>query len=107
AVDDPLRDGLLTLAHDRIHELRDHLVPKFGVGIYLAFLCAMAAGHGIDLRCCSSTLRRPNVQAVSFRILAWHYHWPLDHFGRLAPYFERLCFRFLTPCVSSTPRRMW
>ena len=27
------------------------------------------------------------------------------HFGRLAPYLERRCLRFLTPCVSSTPRR--
>ena len=30
-----------------------------------------------------------------------------DHFGRLAPYFDRRCLRFLTPWVSSTPRRMW
>ena len=30
-----------------------------------------------------------------------------DHFGRLAPYFERRCLRFLTPWVSRTPRRMW
>src|SRR4051794_20829281 len=29
------------------------------------------------------------------------------YFGRLAPYFERRCLRFLTPWVSSTPRRMW
>src|SRR4029079_2992388 len=29
------------------------------------------------------------------------------YFGRLAPYFERRCLRFLTPCVSSTTRRMW
>ena len=27
-----------------------------------------------------------------------------DHLGRLAPYFERLFLRSLTPCVSSTPR---
>ena len=26
------------------------------------------------------------------------------YFGRLAPYFERDCLRFLTPCVSRTPR---
>ena len=30
-----------------------------------------------------------------------------DYFGRFAPYFERRCLRFLTPCVSRTPRRMW
>ena len=29
------------------------------------------------------------------------------YFGRFAPYFERRCLRFLTPWVSSTPRRMW
>ena len=29
------------------------------------------------------------------------------YFGRFAPYFERRCLRFFTPCVSSTPRRMW
>ena len=36
---------------------------------------------------------------------------PLDagarvHLGRFAPYFDRRCLRFFTPCVSSTPRRM-
>src|SRR3982074_1979226 len=30
-----------------------------------------------------------------------------NHLGRFAPYFERRCLRFFTPCVSSTPRRMW
>ena len=29
------------------------------------------------------------------------------YFGRLAPYFERLCLRSLTPWVSRTPRRTW
>ena len=29
-----------------------------------------------------------------------------SYFGRFAPYFERRCLRFFTPCVSSTPRRM-
>jgi hypothetical protein len=28
------------------------------------------------------------------------------YFGRFAPYFERRCLRFFTPCVSRTPRRM-
>src|SRR5271154_5509071 len=28
-------------------------------------------------------------------------------FGRLAPYFERACFRFSTPAASSVPRTMW
>ena len=28
-------------------------------------------------------------------------------FGRFAPYFERLCLRSVTPCVSSEPRTMW
>ncbi len=31
--------------------------------------------------------------------------WP--GFGRLAPYFERLCKRPLTPAVSKAPRIMW
>src|SRR4029453_7883361 len=30
-----------------------------------------------------------------------------NHLGRFAPYLERLCLRFFTPWVSSTPRRMW
>ena len=29
------------------------------------------------------------------------------YLGRLAPYFERLCLRSLTPWVSSTPRSTW
>ena len=29
------------------------------------------------------------------------------YFGRFAPYLERRCLRFLTPCVSSTPRMVW
>src|ERR1700728_8237 len=28
------------------------------------------------------------------------------YLGRFAPYFDRRCLRFFTPCVSSTPRRM-
>ncbi len=30
-----------------------------------------------------------------------------SYLGRFAPYFDRRCLRFFTPCVSSTPRRMW
>src|SRR5262245_4793052 len=30
-----------------------------------------------------------------------------NHLGRFAPYLERLCLRFFTPWVSSTPRRIW
>ncbi len=32
---------------------------------------------------------------------------PYLFFGRFAPYFERDCFRSLTPWVSSEPRTMW
>ena len=28
-------------------------------------------------------------------------------FGLLAPYLERACIRFATPCASSVPRMMW
>src|SRR4029077_5695587 len=30
-----------------------------------------------------------------------------NHLGRFAPYLERRCLRFFTPCVSSPARRMW
>ena len=50
---------------------------KFGNLVDLALFCGMSAGH--DDR---------------------------SYFGRFAPYFERRCLRFLTPWVSSTPRRM-
>ena len=59
--------------------LADDDVPEFRVRIDLAFFGAVAAGH----RSGSA------------------------YFGRFAPYFERRCLRFLTPWVSSTPRRMW
>src|SRR6476620_8867850 len=29
------------------------------------------------------------------------------YLGLFAPYFDRLCRRSATPCVSSTPRMMW
>src|SRR5208282_3310044 len=79
AIDDVLRYRLLAGVHHRIHEFGDHDVAEFRIRLNLAFVCAVTAGHRSDS----------------------------NHFGRLAPYFERRCFRFFTPWVSSTPRRMW
>src|SRR6185437_2370272 len=78
AVDDPFRGRLLAVVHDRIHELGDDDVAELRVRHDLALFCGMATGHNAD-----------------------------PYFGRLAPYFERRCLRFLTPWVSRTPRRMW
>src|SRR6185503_15219368 len=103
AVDDALGDGLLTGAHDRVHELRNHQVPVFRVRIDLSFLGTVTARHGVGPRSslCSSLFmtvgglpRRPYAKRP-------------NHLGRFAPYLERRCLRFFTPCVSSTPRRMW
>ena len=60
--------------------------PNFGVRDDLALLGAVAAGHELA--------PTSNLQSLA------------AYFGRFAPYFERRCLRFLTPCVSRTPRRM-
>src|SRR5262249_23956394 len=119
-VDDLLRDRLLAFVHDRVHELGHDQVAVFGVRNDLAFLSAMPAGHGLVFsshpdrgsglsRCSNMTdLLRPSalfapgapLRSPPYDLLI------ADHFGRLAPYFERRCLRSLTPCVSSTPRRM-
>src|SRR5471032_928700 len=78
AVDDTFCDRLLTVIHDGIHEFADDDVSELRVRNDFALFCGVTARHDAD-----------------------------PYFGRLAPYFERRCLRFLTPCVSSTPRRMW
>ena len=75
-------DRLLALVHHGFMNFVTTTSPNFGSGMISRF----SAGDGgtcLTLR----DLRR--------------------YFGRFAPYFERRCLRFLTPCVSSTPRRMW
>ena len=78
AVDDGLGDRLLAVVHQVVHELGDDLVPELGV--------------------------RQDLTPLG---LATSRHLSIPHFGRFAPYFERRCLRFLTPWVSSTPRRIW
>src|SRR5262249_49595650 len=64
--------------HDGIHEFADDDISEFGIRDDVSFFGCVAAGHDAD-----------------------------PYLGRFAPYFERRCLRFFTPCVSSTPRRMW
>src|SRR5690606_35244 len=80
AVHDLFGDRLLALLHHGIHEAADGKTAEFRIRQEFAAFGAMTAGHLL-----LSSAR---------------------HFGRLAPYSERRCLRFLTPCVSSTPRRM-
>src|SRR5215467_13987792 len=82
AIDDRFGNRLLSLVHHRVHELGNDQVPVLRVGIDFALFGGVTAGHG---------------SLISLKV----------YLGRLAPYFERRCLRFLTPCVSSTPRRMW
>src|SRR5262249_42787322 len=49
AIDDCLGHRLLAGPHDRVHELRDHQVPEFGVRVDLAFVGTVTAGHGVVL----------------------------------------------------------
>src|SRR5450755_1303506 len=79
AVDDAFGHRLLAGIHDGIHELADDNVAELRVRDDFAFFGGVAAGHDSGS----------------------------GYLGRLAPYFERRCLRFLTPWVSSTPRRMW
>src|SRR5690606_1490055 len=113
AIDDALGNGLLALVHDRIHELRDHLIAVLGISVDLALLGSVAAGHA------SRSCLRSSRWAAHFHLE--HPVWGLmacarrnerivsvsDHFGRFAPYLERRCLRSATPWVSRTPRMMW
>ena len=67
--------------------------PNFGSGMISRF-SALWRRDMIPL--VSRSVRPPDLEVVD-----------VAYFGRFAPYFERRCLRFLTPCVSSTPRRMW
>src|SRR5262249_38526547 len=87
AVDDPLGHRLLARVHDGVDELRhppariERLIRELRIRELLALWNFTLAWH-------TSLLRRL-------------------HLGRLAPYFERPCRRFVTPEVSSVPRMMW
>ena len=70
-------DGKKSTAEQIVYGALDQ-VEKKSKGEPITLFCAVATGHLSD-----------------------------PHFGRFAPYFDRRCLRFLTPCVSSTPRRMW
>src|SRR5215467_414123 len=99
--------------HDRVHEFRNDDIPELRIGKHFTLFCRMATRHcflflvmaGLvpaihDLNPCFIS---PSPASFA-RFLPTLYS---GHFGRFAPYFERRCLRFLTPWVSSTPRRMW
>ena len=52
-----------------------------------------------------SALWRRDISSLSFVSRSYERK-EADYFGLLAPYFDLRCLRFLTPWVSSTPRRM-
>src|SRR4051812_35437669 len=78
AVDDALGDRLLAARHEDVDELRKVDVGELRVGKDYSFRYFSAARHVL-----------------------------YPAFGALAPYFDRLCLRSFTPCVSSEPRTMW
>ena len=113
---DALGDRLLALVHDGIHELGQHHVPVFGVRDDLALLGRVTTGHVFDSRkyglkrlaqAALADRRRHPYEAVERPLRDRIKSGRRSYFGRLAPYLDRRCFRFFTPCVSSTPRRMW
>ena len=81
AVDDLFGDGLLAALHDHVHELGEEIAAELRVG-----------QDGADLGACE---RRDMTETLYL------------FFGRLAPYFERLWRRSLTPAQSSVPRTVW
>src|SRR5690606_902888 len=92
AIDDGLGDRLLAVIHDGVHELGDDEVAELRVRVDLTLICTVTTGHAV-------------VSLVSSPAHKQKAPKPGDpYFGRLAPYFERRCLRFFTPCVSSTPR---
>src|SRR5690606_33869184 len=95
AVDDGLGDRLLAVKHDGVHELRDDEITELRIRVDLTLFCTVATGHVL---CLSRSSARLKTEAPKPRN---------PFFGRFAPYLERRCLRFFTPCVSSTPRMMW
>src|SRR6185369_13014219 len=91
AIDDTFGDRLLTVEHDRIHELGQDDIPELRIGKDFALFWATTTSHWIIPFSSASSGTRPGLTAV-------------DYLGRLAPYLERDCLRSLTPWVSRTPR---
>src|SRR5205814_9582635 len=93
AIDDAFGNRLLTVEHDRIHELGEDDVPELGIGEDFALFWAATTRHWMVpfSSAGSGTSTCPGLTLV-------------DYLGRLAPYLERDCLRSLTPWVSSTPR---
>src|SRR5262245_2379690 len=110
AVDDAFGHRLLAGAHDRIHELRDHQVPVFRVRVDLSLVGTVAAGHRVSLSSSWPSSSRPRLASRvpgSCCARPGIYAKRPNYLGRFAPYLERLCLRFFTPWVSSTPPRIW
>src|SRR3977135_3445947 len=115
AVDDAFGDRLLPGVHHRVHEFRNDDVSELRIRKHFTLFSRMAARHllssfvmaglvpaihvltlssGPALTWLSIFLRRGWIAGSSPAMTA------ATHFGRLAPYFERRCLRFLTPWVS-------
>src|SRR6186713_1368424 len=90
AVNDAFGDRLLAGLHQHVDEFRNINARVLRIREDLAFGYLSTTWHMSSLLFC-------------FMLRVCFY----AAFGRLAPYFERLCLRSLTPAVSRLPRTMW
>src|SRR5690349_20884333 len=97
-VDDALGNRLLPVVHEVVHELRQDLITELRVRQDFPLLGTTTTRHSRYSLCKAAANERARPETSKKRVA---------YFGRLAPYFERLCLRSLTPCVSSTPRSTW
>src|SRR5690606_28668310 len=93
-VDDRLSDRLLAVEHDGVHELGYDEITELRIRVDFALFCTVASGHVLCLSIVGLAVTVTPEPVIPY-------------FGRFAPYLERRCLRFFTPCVSSTPRMMW
>src|SRR5690606_16051486 len=92
AVDDPLGGRPLAVEH--------HHVDEVGEAAADVRRCVRELGIRENFPLGDFAFARHGCLPLPFAV-------PADHFGRLAPYLERLFLRLETPVVSSVPRTMW
>src|SRR5262249_26196381 len=97
AVEDPLDDALLATRHHAVDELGDEPIVELGIGEDVPAFDFAFARHSDA----PETTRRRALAPLPRRSS------PTPHFGRFAPYLERLRRRSCTPIESSVPRMIW
>src|SRR5690606_28445997 len=105
AVHDLLGRALLAVAHHDVREVADLAIPVLGIRLVPSLRYLSSPRHPslhVRLGAADRKRRRPVVPRGAPPAAV-----PKTYLGLFAPYFDRLCLRFPTPCVSSVPRTTW